>query len=75
MTHRPTVRQGTAGYTDHAALAKAAESSTRSCAKIFADEGIAVFEIGQEWDNLALLPGRGGQTPTQYNATVWVHAM
>lgn len=28
------------------------------------------FEIGQEWDNLALLPGRGGDKPAEYNKTV-----
>ena len=48
-----------------------AAASTTGCAKLFIDEGIRVFEIGQEWDNEALLPGRGGDKIADYNQTVY----
>lgn len=34
-----------------------------------------MFEIGQEWDNLALLPGRGGAKQDDYNMTVYNHLL
>ena len=47
----------------------------RGCAQTFVRAGARVFEIGQEWDNLALLPGRGGDEPSQYNATIYAHLL
>jgi hypothetical protein len=66
---------GTAAYTDHTAVEAAAKASTGQCAKIMTDLGLAVFEIGQEWDNEALFPGAGGDKPSEYNQTVYQHLL
>ena len=42
---------------------------------VLVDLGIVTFEIGQEWDNLALIPGRGGDKPSDYNQTVYTHLL
>lgn len=66
---------GTVAYSDHAAVKAAAQASIRSCAAVLVELGVVTFEIGQEWDNLALLPGRGGDKPADYNQTVYTHLL
>lgn len=66
---------GNAAYTDHAAVTAAAQTSLRRCARVLVDLGITRFEIGQEWDNVALLPGRGGDKVADYNQTVYTHLL
>lgn len=66
---------GAAVYNDHAAVQAAAQASIRSCAAVLVDLGVENFEIGQEWDNDALLPGRGGDKPADYNQTVYTHLL
>jgi hypothetical protein len=67
--------QPNTSYIDDAAVAADAESSTLACARIFTELQVRVFEIGQEWDNLALLPGRGGAKQDDYNMTVYNHLL
>ena len=66
---------GNAAYADHAAVTAAAQASLHSCARVLVDLGITRFEIGQEWDNVALLPGRGGDKVADYNQTVYTHQL
>ena len=66
---------GTAGYNDHAAVEAAAKASTGQCAKVMTALGLQVFEIGQEWDNSALMHGAAGDKPSEYNQTIYQHLL
>jgi hypothetical protein len=60
-----------ANQSDPDEVKAAAERSAASCVGIFVSAGrpLPLVEIGQEWDNVCILPGASGDVAADYNET------